>query len=67
MRRKDEEYYKLPVFTKNEIVDQLVFQIRRRINKGIKTQILRIIGLPACGKTVLSQTVVEKLSDNGIS
>ena len=47
--------------TKQDLADQLAHQLWYRVKNHDGPQILRIIGLPSCGKSTLAQSVAQTL------
>lgn len=54
-------------FPKYEIADQITFQLKRRLKDRKCPQVLRIVGLPACGKTTLAFEVKSLLIKDEVS
>ena len=57
----------LGLIQKREIADQITFQLKKRLKDRKSSQILRIVGLPACGKSTLAFEVKSLLIKDGIS
>lgn len=54
-------------FTKQDLASELAFQLRRRVKNRSDPQILRVVGLPSCGKSTLARSVAEQLGTIGVS